>query len=87
MRIVKLLLDGKDEGKDADINQLTGAVSSASYTPLIFATINTHEAAVHLLLERGADVAPRTMGGLTALSFATDKPAIRALLEAHGARE
>ena len=83
-RIVELLLDGKYEGKGANVNQ---QCTGSSDTPLVLATVYQHEAVVRLLLERGADVTLRDRVGCTALSYAKSKPAIRALLEAHGARE
>jgi ankyrin repeat protein len=84
-RIVKLLLDGKYEGKGADINLPT----SGGDTALILASYLGHEAVVRLLLERGADVTLRGYGGRTALSWARHRnhAAIVALLKAHGARE
>ena len=42
---------------------------------------------MRLLLERGADMTLRDRYGRTAMSFAEIYPAIRALLEAHSARE
>ena len=83
VRIAELLLDGKFEGCGVGVN----VENSIGYTPLILATIYNHEAVVRLLLERGADVTLRTKTGETALTLARNKPAIRALLEAHGARE
>ena len=77
-------LDGKYEGKGVNINLQT---THSSFSPLFLGTIYNHEAVVRLLLERGADVTLRDNRGHTALSYAKDKPAIRALLEAHGARE
>jgi len=76
------LLDGKYEGKGADIN----LQASDGWSPLIIATFRNQEAVVRLLLERGADVTLRTSDGRTALSSSYN-PAISALLEAHGARE
>ena len=82
VHIAKLLLDGKYEGKGADINLQT----SDGDTSLILACLHGHEAVVRLLLERGADVMLRFYGGRTVLSYAlTD--AIKALLRAHGATE
>ena len=83
-RLVELLLDGKYEGKGADVNLQT---TSGGFTPLIRATLYHRVAVVRLLLERGANVALRDTDGCTALSIAHNKPAIHALLEAHGARE
>jgi hypothetical protein len=78
-RIAKLLLDGKYEGKGAEINlQVLG-----NRTPLIDACRNGNEAVVRLLLERGADVTPQCFGGTALLLAKTD--AIKALLRAHGA--
>ena len=85
MRIAKLLLDGKYEGKGAGVNLRT----SSGYTALIWASFNGHEAVVRLLLERGADVTLRTISGRTVLSLARShtRAAVVALLEAHGAPE
>ena len=83
-RIAKLLLDGKYEGKGADIDL---QATFGGFSPLHLATYRTREAVVRLLLERGADVTLRSKYSDTALSYAKNKPAIRALLEAHSARE
>ena len=83
-RIVELLLDGKYEGKGANIDLQTPA---RGWSSLILATIYDREAVVRLLLERGADMTLRDRYGRTALSLAKYNPAIRALLGAHGARE
>jgi ankyrin repeat protein len=85
VRVAKLLLDGKYEGKGADINlQVNGGC-----TPLMLACFYGHEAVVRLLLERGANATLRDKSGRTALSFArrSEHVAIVALLEAHGVRE
>ena len=84
-RIAKLLLDGKYEGKGADINLR----SSDGWTALTWASYNGHEAVVRLLLERGANVTLRTTSGHTALGWARlrNHAAVVALLEAHGARK
>ena len=83
--IAKLLLDGKYEGKGADIN----TQSSDGWTPLMVACYFGHEAFVRLLLERGADIKLRAMSGRTALSWARyhNHASIVALLEARGAPE
>ncbi len=83
-RIAKLLLDGKYEGKGADINLQTNGGNTA----LIRACIYGHEAVARLLLERGADATLRYLGG-TALYWARDQifAAIVELLKAHGAPE
>ena len=83
VRIIELLLDGKIAGKGTDINKQ----SKLGHPPLILATINNREAAVRLLLERGADVTPRDKAGHTLLSYAKDKPTNHALLVARGATE
>ena len=80
VRVVKLLLDGKFEGKGAGVNTISGSGG----TPLIYATMRSHEAVVRLLLERGADAVQRTRHGTAPLSVATTD-AIRELLRAHGA--
>jgi ankyrin repeat protein len=77
--IVKLLLDGKYEGKGASVN----LESKFGVTSLLIASPSGHEAVVRLLLERGADVT-RQCYGHTALSLA-NTDAIKALLRAHGA--
>ena len=85
VRIVKLLLDGKYEGKGAGIN----LQSNDGRTPLQDACVMGEEAVVRLLLERGANVTMRMSDGSTALSFArlNKRASIVALLEAHGALE
>ena len=85
VRIAKLLLDGKYEGKGADIN-LQGIVGD---TPLIYACSIGREAVARLLLERGADATLRGKYGRTALAIARayERASIAALLEAHGAPE
>ena len=80
VRITKLLLNGKYEGKGADINLQT----VQGYTVLIRASAGGHEAVVRLLLERGADVTLRSASGRTAL-FDAKTDAIKALLRAQGA--
>ena len=81
--VAELLLDGKYEGKGADINLQT----SSGDTALTWASYKGHEAVVRLLLKCGADVTLRTDGGSTALSMARlySRAAVVALLEAHGA--
>jgi ankyrin repeat protein len=64
--IAKLLLDGKYEGKGADID----AQCKDVWTPLISASCWGHEAVVRLLLERDADIELRDKIGRTALSTA-----------------
>ena len=85
VRIAKLLLDGKYEGKGADIN----LQSIRGWTPLMRACRKGHEAVVRLLLERGANTLLRDMDGRTALFWARayERASIVALLEAHGAPE
>ena len=85
MRIAKLLLHGKYEGKGADIN----LQDIHGDTPLIVACVYGHEAVVRLLLERGANTSLRYKDGRTALFTARvyKHAAIVALLEAHGAHE
>ena len=83
--IAKLLLDGKYEGKGADIN--TQDING--YTPLMWACIYSHEAVVRLLLDRGADIKLRLKDGRTALPLArsNNHASIVALLEARDAPE
>ena len=84
VRIAKLLLDGKYEGKGAGIN----LKDSGGWTALFLASYYGREAVVRLLLERGADVT-LLANGHTALSWARfrNHAAVVALLEAHGAPE
>jgi ankyrin repeat protein len=85
VRIAKLLLDGKYEGKGADIN----LQERDGWTPLMAACVRGHEAVVRLLLERGANATLRHVNGSTALFWArhNKRASIVALLEAHGAPE
>ena len=85
VRIAKLLLDGKYEGKGADIN----LQDRDGWTSLILACAYGQEAIVHLLLERGANVTLRDKDGSTVLAIArrSEHVAIVALLKAHGAPE
>ena len=87
VRVVKLLLDGKYEGKGADINQRSS--DSNGWTPLVCACYHGHEAVARLLLEHGATATLRAINGHTALYWARrhKHAAIVALLEAHGAPE
>jgi len=82
-RIAKALLDGKYEGRGAEIDAQDGE----GHTPLICASIQGQEGVVRLLLARGAKVATRGKDGRTALSWATlgGEPNCAALLRAHGA--
>ena len=50
--IAKLLLDGKYEGKGADVN----SQGTSGLTPLMLARYGGHKALMRLLLERGADI-------------------------------
>ena len=83
--VVKLLLDGKYEGKGAAIN----LQPSGGWTALVLASMRGREAVVHLLLERGADATLRSRAGHTALYWArsNNRAAVVALLEARGAPE
>ena len=85
VRIIKLLLDGKYEGKGACINMQDNQGS----TPLITVIVRGKEDVVRLLLERGADATLRCNDGRTALAIARGRnnATLVALLEAHGARE
>ena len=85
VRIAKLLLDGKYEGKGADIN----LQCDFGWTPLTIACRKGNEAVVRQLLERGANTLLRNKDGRTALftARANEHAAIVALLEAHGAPE
>jgi len=84
-RIAKALLDGKYEGRGAEVEALT----NYGFTPLMYACMNGHEGVVRLLLARGAKVATRSLGERTALSLATryGHAACAALLRAHGATD
>jgi len=83
VRIAKLLLDGKYEGKGAAINLQTRNGNTA----LILASLYDDESVVRLLLERGADLTLRDSDGRTALYWARlcNHAAVVALLEARGA--
>lgn len=86
-RIVTLLLDGKYEGKGANINLR----NADGYTPLHLACAALNEAVVIRLLENGADVTLQSATGLTALALARfnkyfDESGIGALLREHGAK-
>ena len=77
---VKALLDGKYEGKGANVDVRDGL----GETPLMWACGERLEAVARMLLSRGANVAARNVSGRTALSYAyTDS--MKALLKAHGA--
>jgi hypothetical protein len=75
--IVKLLLDGKYEGKGAGFD-------TKGCMPLIFPLLRGHEAVMRLLLERGANAARPSVYGTALLAFATTD-AIKVLLREHGA--
>jgi ankyrin repeat protein len=78
--VVKALLDGKFEGKGADVEKPGGG----GLSPLMCACSSGREAIVRMLLSRGANVAARDGSGYTALFYArTDS--MKALLQAHGA--
>jgi len=81
--VAKALLDGKYEGRGAEVD----APSKDGWTPLMCASINSREGIVRLLLARGAKVVTRSKNGLTPLSAATlqGHDACAALLRAHGA--
>lgn len=86
-RIVTLLLDGKYEGKGANINLR----NADGYTPLHLACAALNEAVVIRLLENGAVVTLQSATGLTALALARfnkyfDESGIGALLWEHGAK-
>jgi len=85
-RIAKALLDGKYEGRGAEVDALD---EMGGFTPLMLASINGHEGVVRLLLARGAKVATRSKYGDTALFWATrrGRAACAALLRAHGATD
>jgi len=82
-RIAKALLDGKYEGRGAEVDALT----NGGYTPLMYASLKGHEGVVRLLLARVAKVAARNKYGSSPLSYATNngQAACAALLRAHGA--
>jgi hypothetical protein len=79
-RIAKVLIDGKYDGKGADVDLRT--TGGGGLTPLMAAVVRGREELVSLLLEGGADVALRRRDGRTALQLAEHKPAsLRLLLE------
>jgi len=65
-RLVLALLDGKYEGRGADVD----ARDEGRWTPLIYAAISGHEAVVRLLLKRDARRKLEGIEGETALGFA-----------------
>ena len=65
-RVAKALLDGKYEGRGADVNLLP----PRSCTPLMAASLQGHEGVVRLLLERGARLDLQSLAGDTALHYA-----------------
>ena len=79
--VVKALLDGKYEGKGADIEE---KVSLNGRTPLMGACSYGHEVVVRLLLSRGANVAARDGSGNTALCYARTE-SMETLFLAHSA--
>ena len=83
--VAEVLLDGKFEGRGAAINYL----DRGGWTPLMRAIILELEGVVRLLLARGANVALRSGGGITALGWARSQgnAVVVALLEASGAPE
>jgi hypothetical protein len=74
--VVKALLDGKYEGRGANVNL------DRNDTPLMRASLYGHEAVVRLLLSRGAKQELQDNGNDTALHWAVygDNPVIVALL-------
>ena len=82
--VAKALLDGKYEGRGADVNiQRPG-----DGTPLMDASWRGHEGVVRLLLERGARLELQDGGGRTALHCAVDcnqGVVLEALCSAQGA--
>jgi ankyrin repeat protein len=64
-RVAEALLDGKYEGRGANINLL-----SAGRTPLMLASSFGHEVVARLLLARGARQEPQDSRGLPALHWA-----------------
>ena len=68
-RVAKALLDGKYEGRGADVNfrRLGG-----SWPPLMYASWYGHEGVVRLLLERGARLELQGERGWTALHCAVE---------------
>ena len=65
--VAKALLDGKYEGRGADVNLLSG-----EWTPLMLASANGREGVVRLLLARGAEVGLQEKSGWTALHIAVN---------------
>ena len=82
-RIAKALIDGKYEGRGAEID----ALDMAGWTPLMLASYNGNKGVVRLLLARRAKVATRTASGRTVLSLAQGHPACTAFLRTHGATD
>ena len=79
---------------EADINARSGPLTfngepDEGWTPIHAASISGHKAAVELLIEKGAEVNPKTKTGKTPLSLAKDRghTEIIDLLRKHGARE
>ena len=64
-RVAEALLDGKYEGRGANIDLL-----SEGWTPLMLASWKGHEGVVRLLLARGARQELQDSGGRTALHVA-----------------